>query len=110
MKRLVVISSLALFGGCVAFEPLPRDTAAAKVEISALIPEGTPLIEAKARLEKKGLKCRVRDDVDTARTRYLYGFADRLAMPLVRRSWLVRFNVKDDRVYAPYVGVDLTGP
>lgn len=110
MKRLLLMTSLALLAGCAAFEPLPRDAASAKVEISAFIPEGTPLDEAKARLEKKGLKCRVRDDVDAARTLYLFGSADSLAMPMVRRVWLVRFEVKNGRVYAPYVGIDLTGP
>lgn len=104
------MSLLAFVGGCVAFEPLPRDPAAAKAAVAALIPEGTSLEEAKARLEKKGMKCRVRDDVDAAHTVYLCGYADRLAMPMVRRGWLVRFEVRDGRVYAPYVGVNLTGP
>jgi hypothetical protein len=105
-----MMSFLAFTSGCVAFEPLPRDPTAAKAAITALIPEGTSVEEAKTRLEKKGLRCRVRDDVNATRTVYLYGSADRLAMPMVRRGWLVRFEVRNGRVYAPYAGVTLTGP
>ena len=109
MKPPYFILIALLASGCALTEPLSRDPAAAKASIVALVPEGTLLDEAKARLEKEGLKCRVRDDVDARRTVYLYGFADRWAMPMVRRSWLVRYEVRDERVYAPYVGVTLTG-
>jgi len=110
MRLILFISVLAFLVGCAALEPFSRDPATAKDEIVALIPEGTPLEEAKARMEAKGLKCQVRDDLDPARTVYLYGSTDRLAMPMVRRGWLVRWEVREGRVYAPYVGVDLTGP
>src|SRR3954469_23281501 len=99
-----------LFGGCMAFEPLPRDPVRAKAQIGALVPDGTPGEVAKKTLEKKGLKCSLRDVERPTRKTYLYGSADRPAMPMVSRGWLIHFEVRDGRVYEPWVGVELTGP
>lgn len=93
-----------------AADPLPRDPVRAKEEVVALVPEGTPLDIAKITLEKKGLKCSVREVQRPERKTYLYGAADRRAMPMVSRGWLVHFEVREGRVYAPWVGVELTGP
>lgn len=110
MKRCLILS-LALFaaaGGCKLVEPLPLDPVAAKNIIAAAVPLGTPVDDAKKKMEQRGFNCRLMTLPGKKET-YLSCYTTGPGV-IVVRQWSVTFEVVDGKVGEGRISSDLLGP
>jgi hypothetical protein len=76
--------------------------------MESLVPEGTSFAEAKSKMEARGFRCSTYTDIPKKKD-YLMCYIKGHGF-LVKRQWLVRFEVRGGFVFDPYVGTDLLGP
>jgi hypothetical protein len=89
-------------------EPLPLDPVQAKQVVAAAVPVGTPVDEAKKRMEQLGFDCRVMTLPGKKET-YLSCYATGPGM-IVVRQWGVTFEIVDGKVGEARISTDLLGP
>src|SRR3954465_2805569 len=110
MKRFYATLVAVLFftGGCRFTEPLPLDLVEANKIIAEAVPKGTPVDDAKERMERRGFRCVIRTLPGKNNT-YLSCYARGPGL-IVVRQWGVNFEVIDGKVLEGKVSTDLLGP
>lgn len=110
MRSLAVPFFALLFAtaGCATSDPLPADVGEAKKVLAGIAPSGTPVAEAKRRLEQHGFKCRAVPAAGRQPAR-LSSYVAGSGWP-VKRQWAISFEVTDGKVGEPSVHTDLLGP
>lgn len=108
MKSLVTLLVLLGVVGCRLSEPLPLDLVQAKKIIAEAVPPGTPVEEAKRRMEGRGFQCKIMPALGQQGS-YLSCYTTGPGI-LVVRQWGVSFPIVDGKVTAGSVSTDLLGP
>src|SRR5687767_516803 len=110
MKRCCVtfIALLFVAGGCRLAESLPLDLVEAKKIIADAVPKGTPVEEAKKRMERRGFRCMIATLPGKKET-YLSCYTTGPGI-IVVRQWGVTFDIIDGKVSEGQVSTDLLGP
>jgi len=112
MNKLKSLIGLVLFViaalGCSAKTPLSPEPKAVVEHVKALVPEGTPAAIAEATMTKSGFHCTCMVPPKSGQTLLFCSFDD--GRQPVKRRWLVRLEVKDEKIVGYAVATDLVGP
>lgn len=108
LRLFLFLLFLAVLPACRVVDPLPADPASAKEHIVAWVKAGSSIADAETQMKKRGFECS-RDVNPKSHREYLvctnYG-----AGLLVKREWLIRFEIENGRVKEPEVFTDMLGP
>lgn len=111
MNKLTLLIALAVSGlsllGCSAKAPLPVEPEAAVAEVKKWVPEGTAAEVAEATMTKAGFYCARKLAKESGKA-FLLCLTDDGGR-LVKRRWNVSMEVRDEKIVAHQVTIDLVG-